>query len=49
MELGKNRNALSFNPDNLGIAPGQEMVLGASVFLTWAILFLIRKISLQSK
>jgi hypothetical protein len=49
MEIGKNKNALSFNPDHLGIAPGQEMVLGASVFLTWALLFLIRKISLQSK
>jgi membrane protease YdiL (CAAX protease family) len=49
MELGKNKNALSFNPDHLGVAPGQEMVLGASVFLTWALLFLIRKISLQNK
>jgi membrane protease YdiL (CAAX protease family) len=49
MGVGKNKNALSFNPDHLGIAPGQEMVLGASVFLTWALLFLIRKISLQNK
>jgi membrane protease YdiL (CAAX protease family) len=49
MELGKNKNALSFNPDHLGVAPGQEIVLGASVFLTWALLFLIRKISLQNK
>jgi membrane protease YdiL (CAAX protease family) len=49
MEIGKNKNALSFDPDRLGIAPGQEMVLGASVFLTWALLFLIRKISVQSK
>ena len=49
MELGKNENALSFDPDRLGIAPGQEMVLGASVFLTWGLLFLIRKILIQSK
>jgi len=49
MEIGKNKNALSFNSDHLGVAPGQEMVLGASVFLTWALLFLIRKISLQNK
>jgi membrane protease YdiL (CAAX protease family) len=49
MEIGKNNNALSFNPDRLGVAIGQEIVLGASVFLTWALLFLIRKISLQNK
>ena len=49
MEIGKNKNALSFNPDRLGVASGQEIVLGASVFLTWALLFLIRKISLQNK
>jgi len=49
MELGQKNNMLSFNPDHLGIVQGQEMVLGASVFLTWGLLFLLRKISLESK
>jgi len=49
MELGKKNNMLSFNPDHLGIVQGQEMVLGVSVFLTWGLLFLLRKISLESK
>mgnify|MGYP003344236211 CR=1 FL=1 len=49
MEVGKNNHALSFDPDKLGIAPGQEIVLGVSVFFTWGLLFLLRKISLESK
>jgi len=49
MELGQKNNMLSFNSDHLGIVQGQEMVLGASVFLTWGLLFLLRKISLESK
>jgi membrane protease YdiL (CAAX protease family) len=49
LEVGKNNHALSFDPDRLGIAPGQEMVLGISVFFTWGLLFLIRKISIESK
>jgi membrane protease YdiL (CAAX protease family) len=49
MELGQKNNMLSFNPDHLGIVQGQEMVLGASVFLTWSLLFLLRKISIENK
>lgn len=49
MELGQKNNMLSFNPDHLGIVQGQEMVLGASVFLTWSLLFLLRKISIANK
>ncbi|MFM7016142.1 MAG: lysostaphin resistance A-like protein [Bacteroidota bacterium] len=49
MEVGKNNHALSFDPDQLGIAPGQEIVLGMSVFFTWVLLFLIRKISVENK
>ncbi len=49
MELGQKNNMLSFNPDHLGIVQGQEMVLGASIFLTWSLLFLLRKISIANK
>ena len=39
--------SLKINPDTIGTEPGQSVMLGISVFLTWGILFLIRKVSLE--
>ncbi len=36
---------LKINPDTIGTEPGQSAMLGISVFLTWSLLFLIRKVS----
>lgn len=37
------RGIINFNPDTIGIQPGQEGILAASVFLTWAILWWLKK------
>ena len=37
------RQGLPFNQDTFGTGKGEEMVLAASVFLTWGILFAIHK------
>jgi hypothetical protein len=42
------RKGLPFDQDTLGTLPGQEMILGASVFLTWSLIFLLRKQSAQA-
>jgi hypothetical protein len=34
---------LPFNQDTFGVEPGQEIILALSVFLTWVLLFLVRK------
>lgn len=39
--------SLKINPDTIGTESGQSVMLGISVFLTWGILFLIRKVSLE--
>jgi membrane protease YdiL (CAAX protease family) len=41
------RKGLPFNQDTFGAEPGQEMILALSVFLTWGLLFFIRKLSLK--
>ena len=42
------RQGLPFDQDTLGTLPGQEMILGASVFLSWSLIFLLRKQSAQA-
>ena len=37
------RHYLSFDQDKLGTLPGQQLILGMSVFLTWALIFILRK------
>ena len=37
------RGMIHFNPDTIGIEQGQEGILAASVFLTWAILWWLKK------
>lgn len=37
------RKGLPFNQDTFGVEPGQEIILALSVFLTWVLLFLVRK------
>jgi membrane protease YdiL (CAAX protease family) len=39
--------SLKINPDTIGTEPGQSAMLGISVFLTWGLLFLLRKVSLE--
>lgn len=37
------RHTLPFDPDKLGTLQGQELILGSSVFLSWGLIFLLRK------
>jgi len=39
--------SLKINPDTIGTEPGQSAMLGISVFLTWGLLFLLRKVSIE--
>ena len=37
------RSGMSFNQDLIGVQPGDELLLAASVFITMGILFFIKK------